>query len=315
MARARNIKPGFFKNEILAEMEISHRLLFVGLWTLADREGRIEDRPKRIKLELFPWDSFDIDEGLSELAKAGFIERYEADGKKVIAILSFLKHQTPHGTEKDSDLPEKDGSYTVHERTPNGYVTGKKRGNNVNPEKNNVKPEENNVHPPLPNSATPVNPPLEPVNPLLDNTLNPDLLNPDLLNPESGAAKPAPAARGTRLPVDWKLPEDWKTEAQKIRAEWHDQHIQRVADMFRDHWIAQPGQKGVKTDWRATWRNWCRRDTTQMYPGPQASTGQAGHGGRPVNGQPYDPRQDPSWRPKPMPRPGQRTQPPAGDKP
>jgi hypothetical protein len=34
---------------------------------------------------------------------------------------------------------------------------------------------------------------------------------------------------------------------------------QEVFDGFRDYWIAQPGQKGVKTDWTATWRNWVRR--------------------------------------------------------
>jgi hypothetical protein len=28
---------------------------------------------------------------------------------------------------------------------------------------------------------------------------------------------------------------------------------------FVDYWIAQPGQKGVKSDWEATWRNWMRR--------------------------------------------------------
>jgi len=31
-----------------------------------------------------------------------------------------------------------------------------------------------------------------------------------------------------------------------------------VADQFKDYWIAQPGQKGVKLDWEATWRNWVR---------------------------------------------------------
>lgn len=30
-------------------------------------------------------------------------------------------------------------------------------------------------------------------------------------------------------------------------------------EKFRDYWSAQPGQKGVKTDWPATWRNWARR--------------------------------------------------------
>ena len=61
MARARNIKPGFFRNADLAELPIEARLLFIGLWTIADREGRMEDRPKQIKMELFPADSLDCD--------------------------------------------------------------------------------------------------------------------------------------------------------------------------------------------------------------------------------------------------------------
>ena len=144
MARARNIKPGLFKNEVLVEQSLFVRMLFIGLWTLADREGRLEDRPKRIKLELFPYDSDDVDSALNTLAENGFIERYESDGKKVVQITNFLKHQTPHGTEKDSDLPEKDGSYTVNERNANGYVTGKKRSNNVNQYKNNVNAQGSN---------------------------------------------------------------------------------------------------------------------------------------------------------------------------
>ena len=69
MARARNIKPGLFKNELLVEQSLFVRLLFVGLWTLADREGRLEDRPKRIKLELFPYDSEDTDAALKSCRK------------------------------------------------------------------------------------------------------------------------------------------------------------------------------------------------------------------------------------------------------
>ena len=45
MARARNIKPGFFKNELLVGLPYEYRLLFIGLWTIADRDGRFEDRP------------------------------------------------------------------------------------------------------------------------------------------------------------------------------------------------------------------------------------------------------------------------------
>ena len=31
-----------------------------------------------------------------------------------------------------------------------------------------------------------------------------------------------------------------------------------VFAQFRDYWVAQPGAKGSKTDWLATWRNWVR---------------------------------------------------------
>ena len=51
MARARNIKPSFFMNENLAECDPLARILFVGLWTLADRDGRLEDRPKPLRVQ------------------------------------------------------------------------------------------------------------------------------------------------------------------------------------------------------------------------------------------------------------------------
>lgn len=109
MARARNIKPGFFKNEVLAEQPAETRLLFVGLWTLADREGRLEDRPKRIRAELFPFDSFDVDSMLDRLQADGFVTRYEADGVQYVQIENFVKHQDPHYKEKASEIPPPPG--------------------------------------------------------------------------------------------------------------------------------------------------------------------------------------------------------------
>ncbi|MGI6686184.1 MAG: DnaD domain-containing protein [Bacillota bacterium] len=105
MARSRNIKPGFFLNDRLAEVEPLGRLLFAGLWTIADREGRLEDRPKKIKAELLPYDDCDVDELLNALNQKGFILRYEAAGKKYIWIINFLKHQNPHKREVASTIP------------------------------------------------------------------------------------------------------------------------------------------------------------------------------------------------------------------
>ncbi|MBI1348801.1 hypothetical protein GC163_21215 [bacterium] len=153
--RARNIKPAFFRNELLAELPAATRLLFIGLWCLADREGRLEDRPKRIKLELLPFDEIDIEQALSDLETQGFIKRYVAEGVSVIRVSNFVKHQTPHGTEKDSELPDEQGQFTVHQRGKHGYITGA---------------------PQLVNSALTVNPPFH-------NALNPDYLNPDSNTP------------------------------------------------------------------------------------------------------------------------------------
>ena len=126
MARARNIKPSFFLNEDIVELPCEARLLFIGMWTLADREGRLENRPKKIKMSLFPADDINVSEQLSNISKYGFIELYNVDGTDVIQITNFVKHQTPHGLEKDSELPDRNGTYTVHFRnTKNKTVTGK----------------------------------------------------------------------------------------------------------------------------------------------------------------------------------------------
>ena len=107
MARSRNIKPGLFKNEVLGEADPILTVLFVGLWCLADREGRLEDRPKRIKAEIMPYRECPNFNGyLTELASLGFIHRYEVDGVAYIQVLNFKKHQAPHKTEKPSDIPE-----------------------------------------------------------------------------------------------------------------------------------------------------------------------------------------------------------------
>ena len=124
MARARNIKPSIMDNEELAELGALHRLLFIYLWMLADREGRLEDRPKRIAAQALPYDrSADVDGMLEDLAASGFIQRYQVAGEKYIQITNFSKHQAPHGTERDGVIPDADGNLTVYERTPKGYAT------------------------------------------------------------------------------------------------------------------------------------------------------------------------------------------------
>jgi len=136
MARARNIKPGFFKNYELADLGPIAQVLFAGLWCLADKEGRMEDKPRLIKAEIFPYYECDINGELTKLERLGFVERYTECGIAVISVCNFKKHQTPHNTEKASTLParssenqhqstvsEDNGGFTVDSRKSNGGKT------------------------------------------------------------------------------------------------------------------------------------------------------------------------------------------------
>lgn len=103
--RARNIKPGFFRNEQLMQIPPLGRLLFAGLWCLADREGRLYDRPNQIKWDVLPADDCDVNALLDDLATRGFIHRYCVGKTRYIEVVNFLRHQHPHYKEAASTLP------------------------------------------------------------------------------------------------------------------------------------------------------------------------------------------------------------------
>lgn len=115
MARARNIKPGFFTNDVLAECSALARILFQGLWCHADREGRLEDRPRKLKAEILPYDECDIEELLCQLESRGFVIRYSHGAERFIQVVNFCKHQNPHVKEQESTIPApcKSGANTV----------------------------------------------------------------------------------------------------------------------------------------------------------------------------------------------------------
>ena len=60
---------------------------------------------------------------------------------------------------------------------------------------------------------------------------------------------------GKRLATDFSFPLEWEQFCKETRPELHPT---RIFDQFKDYWISQAGQKGVKLDWFATWRNWVR---------------------------------------------------------
>lgn len=125
MARARNIKPSFFTNEVLGTEDPLVGLTFIGLWCLADKDGILEDRPARIKAELFPYrEKLDINRYLTVLERTCHVQRYVVDGIGYIKVINFSKHQHPHHTEKPKGFPQPPALDSKCLLTPlsNGYT-------------------------------------------------------------------------------------------------------------------------------------------------------------------------------------------------
>ena len=123
MARTRSLKPSFFKNEHLAECEPMARLLFAGLWTLADSQGRLECRPLRIKAELFPYDNCDIVALLGQLEARGFVVAYRSGEQTYIEIPTFTEHQRCHPSEQPNGIPAADSCEIVKIHGEPGKIT------------------------------------------------------------------------------------------------------------------------------------------------------------------------------------------------
>lgn len=144
MARARSLKPGFFINDELAKVPALGRLLFAGLWCIADRKGRLEDRPSKIRAQTLPYDNVDCDELLNVLAAHDFIERYQRDGKAFIQIKKFEQHQNPHVKEAESTIPAPE----KHGAKPGD--SGTSRALTLNPEPYSLNPVTDSPLPEMP---------------------------------------------------------------------------------------------------------------------------------------------------------------------
>jgi hypothetical protein len=253
MARSRNIKPGFFRNEDLADCHPLARLLFIGLWCIADREGRLEDRPKRIKADCLPYDDADADALLAELAAKGFIVRYMVDGTNYIAIPTFTRHQNPHVKEPPSVIPAPDKSGASPVQEPDKPGSGP--ADSLLPLTDSLSPDSLIGGPPSSQDQPPRSEPLS----------------------STASRKRAADSTGTRLPDGWKPDEELMVWA---RLERPDADLDTEVDAFVDYWRATPGAKGRKTDWNATFRNWVRRANSR--PAVRMQQVQGRYGGTPT---------------------------------
>lgn len=246
MARTRSIKPSFFQNEFLAECEPMARLLFIGLWTLADREGRLELRPMRIKAQLFPYENCDIGGLLQQLADRGFVRAYESGDHRVLEIPKFGEHQRCHPDERSEGLPPPDESAAIA----------------VFPERN----------------AKPGNPTHEPGDFPANCALYPSSCFPSTSSPSTSplVAPSTPRRRCSKPadPIRWSADLGWEGITDADRAEWAQAYP--AADLTVElaratQWLKANPKKAVKQNWRrwltTTWLSRCQeRGGTHREP-------------------------------------------------
>lgn len=254
MARIRTIKPEFFRHEGLQDLAAKHgahvMLVFAGLWGHADRAGQFEWRPRQLKLDILPFLDFDMGTTLDILAEAGFIERYEVDGKSYGLIPSFADHQRFSGKEAQEkvkhpappakkvgsvgEAPEK--HVPVQEEEGNGIREGKGKGERA---------------------SAPLSP-----------------------NASPSSSKPNVAKR-EHWPEGGIVPEPWLrgAEAERRRLGLPPVDMAVVGVKFANFHIAKANQPRTQTEWQAAFNNFALDEKIGKSNGSPAS-GQHGQPSR-----------------------------------
>jgi hypothetical protein len=93
VARIRTIKPEFWVDEQIVELDYVTRLLFIGLWNFVDDEGYIEYKPKRIKMQVFPADDLELSGALRNLLETRRLTKFNSDQGELVQITNWERHQ------------------------------------------------------------------------------------------------------------------------------------------------------------------------------------------------------------------------------
>lgn len=235
MARIRTVKPEFWSSEQVMELSPLARLTFIGMWNFCDDAGVHPASAKTLKAEIFPSDDLTADrvaELVAEMIQHGLVEAFEHGGKTYWAVTGWTKHQR-------IDKP------TFRHPRPD-----------------TTPPKASAIDDQSPKARRVLDDPSPPESNGMESkgvgTLSPPAAQP-----------PTNDSRGSRLPTDWELPADWKDWAERERS---DLDPDKVAESFKDYWLAKPGKDGRKTDWQATWRYWVRNQNAKHAAQPARSS-------------------------------------------
>lgn len=230
MARIRSIKPEFWSSEQVMECSPNARLLFIGLWNFCDDGGNHVMSLKTIKAEILPGDDVD----------SANVRRM-LDELSVNGLIEFYTAENKEFLHITGWKHQKIDQPTYRHPLPDGTIRENVRrtfGERSPPEGSGVEGSGREG-------------------------------KGEDQNQERGAQRVS-AARGTRLPPDWKPSEEDLRWAKTARPEINPD---TEAARFADYWHGAAGAKGVKADWPATWRNWIRRADPPRGSGPPRPSG------------------------------------------
>lgn len=93
MARKRMIDPNIWQSEDFSKLSTLSKLVFIGLFSLADDEGRGRCNPVYLKSSLFPYEegirSADVDKTLSEISSNMSVVFYSCDGSNYYSLYNW----------------------------------------------------------------------------------------------------------------------------------------------------------------------------------------------------------------------------------
>lgn len=230
----RILREGILTSERVESLSWQAEVFYRRLMSVVDDYGRFHAKPALIRAACFPLrldrvSDSDIGKWIRETEEAGLVRAYQVEGKGYLELLDFGQQIRA----KESRFPGMrstclaDAQQARSERMAYAPVV-------VDVD---VVVDEDGVG----QRASPEN--------------------------GDGAGRTEPVAnksknghvRATRLPADWRLPEEWRRWADEAHGV-DGQRATRMSLAFRDYWIGKPGRDGTKLDWAATWRNWVRKE-------------------------------------------------------
>lgn len=239
------MKPEFWADEELA-MAVSRdaRLLYIGLWNLADEHARLRGDPRFVKGQLFAYDDDlspkAIEVLLDELTAAGKVQRYQSGSSTYLFLPNLAKHQRLEAAKVESRLP---APPDPSESAPMATIRAEKSAQDS--------------HEPAPyadsSSLLYVAGSMEPVAGSVGAPL---------------ASARTAAKRGSRIPEDFAVTREM--------AQWAVDRMPGIdgrmeTEKFITYWRGKSGKDATKVDWVATWQHWMLNARDRYGPGARAS--------------------------------------------